>query len=128
MPWIIRHRKAGRKRLPKSAIIRQATEKIVSEKMYLNPALKRWQVAKAIGTNRTYLWESLRSKGFGFQEYLSRFRLRHFIERAHGYKDLSFREIAELCGFNDPKQLNRYLQKMFGVNLAEYMNWVENGL
>ena len=96
--------------------------------MYLDPTLKCADVAKAIGTNRTYLWDSLRTKGYGFQEYLSKFRIRHFIEKAPAYRDHHCSEIAEMCGFNDPRLLNRYLKQLFGVTLTEYMQWVSKGL
>lgn len=125
---LFRRKRARQKKLPKSVILSRATEKILTEKMYLNPALKCDDVAKAIGTNRTYLWDSLRLKGYGFQEYLSKFRLRHFIEKAPEYRDLSCAEIAELCGFGDTKQLNRYLKQLFGITLFEYMKWISRGL
>ncbi len=116
------------KRPDKAAILSKATGKIISERLYLQPRLRCTDVAKAIGTNRTYLWSSLRSKGCGFQEYLSMFRIIHFIKNASGYRNHPSREVAELCGFNDPKQLNHYLKKNLGVTLPEYMNWVEQGL
>lgn len=102
-------------------ILMRASEKILSERLYLNSALRCSDVARAIGTNRTYLWEALSQRGLGFHEYLSKFRVRHFILNAAGYGGMQREEIAELCGFNGYRQLCRYLKKMFGVTVAEYM-------
>lgn len=126
-PLFKRH-KWGLKRTVKIAILSRATEKILVDRLYLDASLRCIDVARAIGTNRTYLWEALRYCGFGFQEYMSKFRIRHFIEKAHDYRDLSCAEIAEKCGFNDSKSLNRYLKQMFGITLKDYMKKVSQGL
>lgn len=116
------------KRASKAEIISQATDKILADKLYLDAGLKCIDVARAIGTNRTYLWAALSDRGLGFQEYMSRFRLRYFIERASAYRDLSCAEIAERCGFNDAKALNRHLKRMFGITLFDYMKKVNQGV
>ncbi len=102
-------------------ILMRASEKILSERLYLNSALRCSDVARAIGTNRTYLWEALSQRGLGFREYLAKFRVRHFILHAASYGGMQREEIAELCGFNDHRQLGRYLKAMFGVTVAEYL-------
>ena len=106
-------------------IIAKATDAILTGKLYLEPALKCSDVAAKIGTNRTYLWEALRVRGFGFQDYLSKFRIRHFIQNAGTFKELRANEIAEQCGFNNSKALNKYLKGMMGITLLEYMKRIE---
>lgn len=128
MSLLFKRRRAGRVRLSNTEILRRATDTILADRLYLDTSLKCNDVAKAIGTNRTYLWDALRSRGFGFQEYLSKFRLRYFIENAPRYSDCSCAEIAEICGFNDAKSLNRYLKQMFGITLYEYMKKIAQGL
>lgn len=102
-------------------ILSRATEMVFAKRMFLNPALKCADVAKAIGTNRTYLWIALGRHKIGFQEYLSKFRIVYFIENARLYKGLQCSEIAEMCGFNGAKFLSKYLRQMFGLSLADYM-------
>ncbi len=102
-------------------ILMRASETILSERLYLNSALRCRDVARAIGTNRTYLWEALSQRGMGFRDYLAKFRVRHFILNAASYGGMQLEEIAELCGFNGHRQLGRYLKSMFGVTVAEYM-------
>lgn len=122
-------RRARRKKEKKmEEILARATEVVLARRLYLNPNLRCAEVAKAIGTNRTYLWEALGRHGFGFQDYLSKFRIRYFIEHAHQYKALQCSEIAELCGFNGAKFLSKYLKQMFGISLADYMKYICRGL
>lgn len=109
-------------------ILARATEVVLAGKLFLNPNLHCTDVAKAIGTNRTYLWEALGRHGFGFQDYLSKFRVRYFIEHASLYKNLPCSEIAEQCGFNGAKFLSKYLKQMFGVSLSDYMKYICRGL
>ena len=109
-------------------IIRAATYKILSERLYLDSQIRCVDVAKAIGTNRTYLWEALRLRGMGFQEFMGKFRIRYFIEKAYEFRDLPSDSIAERCGFGDRSTLNRYLKRMFGITLMEYMKMVSQGL
>lgn len=106
-------------------LIIKATEVILSERLFLDPALKCSDVAARIGTNRTYLWRALRQRGFGFQDYLSKFRIRHFIQIAGTFVNLRGSEIAEICGFNSPKQMNKYLKEMMGITLVDYMKRIE---
>ena len=128
MIWLTRLRQRSNKRRRLETILRKANIWVLAGKMYLNPSLRCSQVAKAIGTNRTYLWEALGRHGLGFQEYLSKFRILHFIEHAREYTDLKGAEIAELCGFNDAKSLNRYLKQTLGVSLSYYMKSLSNAL
>lgn len=123
MSFLSRGGKAARERLRQARILYLATEIIVRDNMFLDTNLKSSDVAKAIGTNRTYLWQALRERGFGFQEYLSRFRLCYFIENASAFSGMQGMEIAERCGFNDKKALNKYLKKAIGVTFTEYMKW-----
>jgi len=106
-------------------ILAKATEAILSGSLYLDPALKCSDVAGRIGTNRTYLWNALRKRGFGFQDYLSKFRIRHFIQNAGTFRGYNGMEIAESCGFNNPKALNKYLKEMMGITLLDYMKLIE---
>ena len=106
-------------------IIARATEVIMAGKLYLDPTLNCSDIACRIGTNRTYLWKALRRKGFGFQDFLSKFRIRHFIKSADTYKGLRGNEIAERCGFNNSKALNKYLKEMMGLTLLDYMKRIE---
>ena len=94
---------------------------MVEERLFLNPALKCIDVARSIGSNRTYIWGALRLLGMGFPEYIARFRVCHFIDNAHLFGAMEKEEIAERCGFNDVRMLDRYLKELFGISLTEYM-------
>ena len=114
-----------RKKYIDKNLVLKATEVILNEQLYLDPALKCSDVAAKIGTNRTYLWSALSERGFGFQDYLSKFRIRYFIQHAGTFKDIKGHEIAEICGFNSPKSMNKYLKEMMGITLLDYMRRIE---
>lgn len=122
------HRKSLAGKLKVADILDKATSTIISGKLYLNPELKCRDIAKAIGTNRTYIWQAIRLQGGGLQGYLARFRLNYFIRNAPGFIGLRSVEIAERCGFNDRKSLNKYLKRALGFSLAEYMRLIKQGL
>ena len=128
MSLLFKRGKRASKRLTTAQILNLAVDRILTDKMYLDPGLRCIDVARAISTNRTYLWDALRTRGMGFQEFLSRYRLRYFILNAAEFQELTCMEIAERCGFNDAKSLNRYLQQMFGITLSDYMKKVSKGL
>ena len=123
MAFLSRGGNAAGRRLKRARILYRATEIIVRDSLFLDTGLRSSDLAKAIGTNRTYLWQALHERGFGFQEYLSRFRICYFIENAAGFSGMQGMEIAERCGFNDKKALNKYLKKALGVTFTEYMKW-----
>ena len=125
---LFRIRKRRKKKLQLEEILSLATDKILTDSLYLKKDLKCNDVAKAIGTNRTYLWKALGKHRLGFQEYLSKFRVRHFIENARSYGGLHATEIAERCGFNNPKFLSKYLKQLFGISLSDYMKLIDRGL
>ncbi len=108
--------------------MKDATDAILTKRLYLNPRTRCIDVAKAIGTNRTYIWEALRWRGLGFQEFMGQFRIRYFIEKAPEFLGLSTAEIAQRCGFGDVRSFHRYLKKMFGMTPTEYMDVIARGL
>ncbi len=128
MILLARIRKRRKERLSLEDIYSRATDRILTDALYLKKDLKCNDVAKAIGTNRTYLWKALGKHRMGFQEYLSKFRVRYFIENARSYGGLQIEEIAERCGFNNAKFLSRYLKQLFGISLSDYMKLVCRGL
>jgi len=111
------------RRVRQKEVLRHATDAILENKMYLNPDLQFNTVVRAAGTNRTYLWDAIRARGLNFKSYIARFRLLYFIEHAwtDEFRNLSYDDIAERCGFSCRKMLDRYLQKVLGITLPRYM-------
>lgn len=110
----------------REAVLKQASDAILKKQMFLDSELQFNDVVKAAGTNRTYLWEAIHNRGFGFKGYLARFRLVYFIEHAwlKEYRNLPLDDIAERCGFSSKKLLDRYLRKALGIPLSRYMEIV----
>ena len=101
----------------------KAVREILSRKMFLQPDVRMKDVARAAGTNRTYLCEALRRKGFSIRTLMDRIRTLHFIKMScnDNFRDKSVTEISEICGFYNPRKLNREMQKLLGISAAAYL-------
>lgn len=97
------------------------------EKYYLNPRISLYDVALAVGTNKTYLSDYLnRCVGQTFYDYVNGFRIQEacrYMENmpaSDGRKTVA--EVAQLSGFNSLSTFNRYFYKLKGMTPKEYMN------
>lgn len=88
------------------------------EKLFLDPSLSPETLASHIGTNRTYLIRTLKSRGESFSGYLNGLRLYHvtLLMRQNPSMDLS--EIAERSGFSNQRSLNYLIVKRYGFTLV----------
>lgn len=87
-----------------AATVRQLFEE---EKIYLNPKLKLSDVARMVGTNRTYLSRFFNEEnGQTFYDFVNNYRVEHATQllRTSSYTVL---EVAEKSGFNSVSTFRR---------------------
>lgn len=87
-----------------AATVRQLFEE---EKIYLNPKLKLLDVARMVGTNRTYLSRFFNEEnGQTFYDFVNNYRVEHATQllRTSSYTVL---EVAEKSGFNSVSTFRR---------------------
>lgn len=87
-----------------AATVRQLFEE---EKIYLNPKLKLSDVARMVGTNRTYLSRFFNEEnGQTFYDFMNNYRVEHATQllRTSSYTVL---EVAEKSGFNSVSTFRR---------------------
>lgn len=90
------------------------------KKIFLNPTLTLNDVAREVGTNRTYLSEYLNNElNSSFFDYINMYRLNYAYELLLN-TDLTLNAIAENSGFNSISTFRRYFNKRSGCTPLEY--------
>lgn len=90
--------------------------------IFLNPHLKLSDVARAVGTNRTYVSNFFNQElGVSFYEYVNTMRI-DLACRLLGDTDAPVREIAEKSGFNSHQSFIRTFLKLKGIKPTEFRN------
>ncbi len=96
----------------------------VEERIYLTPGLKLSDVAKRIGTNRTYLSQYFnRDSGTTFYDYVNNLRIDH-AERLLADTDETIEKVAENSGFNSLSTFLRAFKSRHKCTPVEYRNSV----
>ncbi|MCF0177457.1 MAG: helix-turn-helix domain-containing protein [Bacteroidales bacterium] len=108
--------------LGRYAALMDRIDKTVAEKRLFLTELTLKELAKEVGTNRTYLCNALRERNTGFYDYINSFRLDYFhqLVAAQEMDNVSLTELAEKSGFNTTKLLNRYLKRQYGLTASHY--------
>ncbi len=97
------------------------------EKIYLNPNLKLSDIAKATGTNRTYVSTFFNKEaGCTFYDYVNRLRIGAACDLLVNSKE-NLSQIAEKSGFNSAHSFIRVFSKIKGVSPTEYRRAVGGG-
>ena len=92
----------------------------VEEKLYLNPQLKLSDVARQVGTNRTYLSRFFnQEKQMTFFDYVNNLRVEH-AEGLLRNTDLRLNVIAEQSGFNSMSTFRRVFAAKQQCTPSEY--------
>ncbi len=79
-----------------------------TEKPWLNPHLNIWDVAKEIGTNRSYISKVINDNiGCNFNQYVNAFRVNEAKKLLHKTPEIPIAEISELSGFGS---LNSFIR------------------
>lgn len=87
---------------------------MVNKKLYLNYSLTLDDVARAVGSNRTYVSRAINSKYKSFLLYVNNFRLEELNniledESIPYYSALTNDDIAMSSGFSGQRQMKKYI-------------------
>lgn len=92
------------------------------ERIYLDSKLKLSDVARMVGTNRTYLSRYFnRDSGQTFYDYVNNYRIKH-AEQLLRNSSATLLEISEKSGFNSLSTFRRAFVAMYGCSPTEYRN------
>ena len=101
----------------------RADEIIYRDKLFVRRSFTRTDLARELGTNRTYVGEALSAcRNCSWRDYINSFRVRYFLETAYleENRHRTITELAELCGFGSPHTLNVCLKKTYGITASFY--------
>lgn len=86
------------------------------QQIYLNPHLKVSDVARAVGTNRTYVSNHFNHEiGTTFYDYVNGFRIEYACQLLETTNE-SIKCIAEKSGFNSPQAFIRVFTRLKGIS------------
>ncbi len=93
-------------------ISKMVNKLFIEEKLFLNPRLKLSDVARLVGTNRTYLSRFFNQEnGFTFYDYVNNLRIKYAENLLLTTQD-SLVEIAEKSGFNSLSTFRRVFESL----------------
>lgn len=96
-----------------------------SEKPYLNPEFKIWDIARYTSTNRTYISKLINSEfTTNFNNFVNSYRVEEAkqIISSDDKKNLTLEAIAELSGFGSPTSFIRAFKKFTGQTPTSFRN------
>ena len=92
------------------------------EKLFLNPKLKLSDVAREVGTNRTYLSRYFNQEnGHTFYDFVNNYRIK-YAEELLKSTSANLQEIADRSGFNSLSTFRRVFAATHGCSPTEYRN------
>lgn len=106
---------------PQSKLSETVKRLFEEEKLYLNPRLKLSDVAREVGTNRTYLSRYFNNdNGQTFYDYVNQLRIYHAKDLLVKYPSKSIALIAEESGFNSISTFRRVFISYYHSSPTEY--------
>ena len=97
---------------------------MIQQKLYLDHDITIVQVAKEVGTNRTYISKAIHANAISFFEYVNEYRIEHVINllKEEGRKEhytKTIPDIAYEAGFSNERTMNKYLLKKTGMRASD---------
>lgn len=110
---------AAREKIPmadrtrEERIYAELVARMQQDELFRKPDLGRDELAKLVGTNRTFLAQAV-------SEFITHFRLRYAAGLLSDNPGLSVLEIGEMAGFSSRNTMHRQFSDHFGMSPLEY--------
>lgn len=89
---------------------------------YLNPSVTLDELAKQLGTNRTYMSRFVNDEcGTNFDGLMRRMRLAYAERLMHNHKNWTFKRIAQRSGFNSDTTFRKAFLEKYGMTPRDYI-------
>ena len=96
------------------------------EKLYLNPEIKLIDIARRIGTNKTYLSRALNTRlSKNFCQFVNHYRIREACLMFLKDPGLDMRPLAELCGFSSQSNFSIVFKYNTGFTPGDWARMVK---
>lgn len=101
-------------------LIRRAIE----DELYLDPSISLVSMSEKLGTNRTYLSQSIHScRGQNFSDFINSLRINRFIETISAKdSDMSIKEAALKSGYNNLQSFYRNFSEIYKMTPKDWMS------
>ena len=101
-------------------------QRCIDEKFYLQHDLTLIQLAKAIGTNRSYLSQYFSYQRTTYNDYINNLRIDFFISLYHdavaAHRPYTAQQLAIESGFRSYNTFRRVFKQRMGQNVRQWMN------
>jgi AraC-like DNA-binding protein len=103
-------------------LYKQLNELMEKKQLFKNAYLKRDDLARELGTNRTYLAAAIRkcAGGITITEFISHYRLHYAASLLAHRQDLTINEIGDMAGFNSRSTYNRLFRNFYGMSPTKF--------
>ena len=100
-------------------------EQVRRERLYLIPEMSLVEMARRVGTNRTYLSRAMSVSGEKFRDYLFRLRMEE-LDRVLEDENRRDIDLYSVAGFRDERTLNRRLLLERGITYGQLIKGKDN--
>ncbi len=104
-------------------------EHCVATQLYLQHDLTLLQLAKAIGSNRTYLGQFFSSQGTTYNAYINDLRIRHFVHCYHeavkNNRPVTAQQLAKESGYRSYSTFSLAFKQRMGQSVTVWMRDVD---
>ena len=122
----INHDRATLDALPAKNVEALLQQHCVDTQLYLQHDLNVMQLAKAIGTNRTYLSQYFSSLGTTYNAYINVLRINHFVSLYHeaiaSHRSFTAQQLAQESGYRNYKTFSLAFKQRMGRSVTAWMS------
>jgi len=97
----------------------------IDTQLYLQHDLSLLQLAKVIGTNRTYLSQYFSSQDMTYNAYINNLRVKHFVslfrDAVVDKRSFSAQQLAQKSGFHSYRTFSDAFKRMTGQSVTAWM-------
>ena len=99
-------------------------QRVIDEKMYLDPMLSLVSLAAALKTNRTYLSASIHScYNQNFSDFINTLRIRYALElMENSGKDVNIKDVAMQSGYNHVQSFYRHFSEIMEMTSRTWLS------
>ena len=122
----INHDRSTLDALPAKNVEALLQQYCVDTQLYLQHDLNVIQLAKAIGTNRTYLSQYFSSLGTTYNAYINVLRINHFVRLYHeaiaSHRSFTAQQLAQESGYRNYKTFSLAFKQRMGRSVTAWMS------
>ena len=101
-------------------LLNRITQLMETQRLYLNPELKLYDIADALGTNRNAVSACINAQGCTFNQFVNDYRLKHAKQLLCQASDMKISTVASESGFANERTFFRVFKEATGMTPKEW--------